>query len=352
MQEIAVRVHRGRPFAPILAALVVAAVLLPAWSATAPQARAAGAADAQASELVRLINGERVTAGKSALGLDRYLAGKARDGAIWCPNDASKVMAGRAKDIALNGPFSHNLRLCSQYSVTDAMKTWGYGGARGEILAMNSGYGTSQVTYAYGCTPSVSECPGPETSAYATTARAMTGWMHSSGHYSIIVGNYDRVGCGAWVGSNGTYYYSCLFSRGGGPVATPKPPSKATARPGAGGGAPHPSSVTAGATATPAATRPPPWPTPSGACGQIAVARVSPDAGPTQAAPEEDGAGDASAGDAAGPASSGLPPPAQVVAVAGGATGMAVLAWPLLGVLRRRRGRRAGASTDGQAPPG
>jgi len=344
-----VRVHHGRPFAPILAALVATALLLPAWSATAPEARAAGAADAQASELVRLINGERASAGKSGLGLDRYLAGKARDGAIWCPNDSSKVMAGRAKDIALSGPFSHSLRLCSQYSVTDAMKTWGYGGARGEILAMNGGYGTGQVTYAYGCTPSVSECPGPETSAYATTARAMTGWMHSSGHYSIIVGNYDRVGCGAWVGSNGVYYYSCLFSRGGGPVATPRPPIKATARPGAGGGGPSPSSVTAGATATPAATQPPPWPTPSGACGWIVVPGVSPGAGLTQAAPEEDTTGGTSGGGTAGPAP-GLPPAADIAVVAGGAVGMAVLAWPLLGVLRRRRGRGVAAETDRQAP--
>jgi uncharacterized protein YkwD len=343
-----VRVHHGRPFAPILAALVATALLLPAWSAAAPAARAAGAANAQASELVRLINGERASAGKSALSLDKYLAGKARDGVIWCPNDSSKVMAGRAKDIALNGPFSHQLRLCTQYSVTDAMKTWGYGGARGEILAMNSGYGTGQTPYAYGCTPSITECPGPETSTYATTARAMTGWVHSSGHYSIIVGNYDRVGCGAWIGSNGAYYYACLFSRGGGPVATPKPPSKATARPGSGGG-PSPSSANAGMTATPAVTQPPPWPSPSGACGWIVVPSVSPDADATRAAPEADSVGGASGGSAAGPAS-GLPPAAQVAVVAGGAAGMAALSWLLLRVLRRRRGRGAEAAMDQQAP--
>jgi len=344
-----VRVHHGRPFAPILAALVATALLLPAWSATAPEARAAGAADAQASELVRLINGERAAAGKSALGLDRYLAGKARDGAIWCPNDSSKVMSGRAKDIALNGPFSHQLRLCSQYSVTDAMKTWGYGGARGEILAMNGGYGTSQVTYAYGCNPSVSECPGPGTSTFATTAHAMMGWMHSSSHYSIIVGNYDRVGCGAWVGPNGAYHYSCLFSRGGGPVATPRPPSKTTTRPGAGGSGPSPSSATAGVTATPAATQPPPWPTPSGACGWIVVPGVSPDAAATRAPPEEETSGGAPDGGAAGPVS-GLPLAAQVAVVAGGAAGTAVLAWPLLGFLRRRRGRETGTAADREVP--
>ena len=337
------RNRHGRAVTPLVAALAMAALmLLPAWSV--PGVRAAGAADAQSSELVRLINGERAYLGKPALRLDRFLAGKARDGAIACPNDASLVMAGRAKDMAVSGNMSHALRLCTQSSAMDAMKIWGYRGQRGEILAMNRGYGTGKVAYNYGCSPSVATCPGTETSTYNTAAHAMAGWMRSSGHYAVIVGGYDRVGCGAWIGGDGGYYYACLFSLGGGPVATPKPPSQATARPVGGGAGSGSSAAAATASATP--TQPPPWPTPSGICAEFGPSGAAwtgtgavPGGGPANESP---GSPDLAPG-------TGMPLTAQVALAAGGLAAAAAFVVPLLGVRRRRRTQAAAA--DREMPP-
>jgi uncharacterized protein YkwD len=350
--------RHGRPLLPLAGAFAIAAaLLLPAWSV--PPALAAGAADAQASELVGLINGERAYAGKGALRLDSYLAAKARDGTIWCPNDASKTMAGRAKDIAVSGYFSHELRLCTQYTIIDAMKTWGYKGGRGEILTYNSGFGVGTITYRYGCRPGVTSCPGGAISTSSTTARAMTGWMQSSAHYSIILGRYDRVGCGAWVGSSGTYYYACLFALGGNPIATPKP--KATPRPPAAGGeAPPPA-----ATPVPGGpTQPPPWPSPSGAAAWIVMPELQPYPSPPADAadavppasespiPTPDAAaraGTARAGSAPGSGAglpSGLPPEVEGALAAGGFAATVIVAW--LGMLRgprRLRGRPSGGAT-------
>ena len=211
--------NRKLPFrAVLLGAMVLSSLALTAslvWSV--PGVSAAGAANSEAGELVRLINGERAALGKAPLRLDSYLATKARDGAVACPDDATRVMAGRAKDFAVFGfgKNAHQLRLCPSYTSMDAMKEWGYAGGRGEIAALNGGYGTSKVSYRYGCTPSLRTCPGGTTSSYATTARAMTNWTSSPTHYDIIVGKYDRVGCGAWIGSNGAFFYDCMFSMGG-----------------------------------------------------------------------------------------------------------------------------------------
>ncbi|MGD0863156.1 MAG: CAP domain-containing protein [Candidatus Limnocylindrales bacterium] len=210
-----------------LSAFAIAASLT--WSV--PIVNAAGAANAEAAELVRLINGERAYLGEAPLRVDGFLAIKARDGAVACPNDTSLVMQGRAKDFAVYGfpANAHLLRLCPAYTSMDAMKSWGYTGARGEVAALNGGYGTTKVTYTYGCTPSVRTCPGSTTSTYYTTDRVMTDWISSSTHYAIIVGAYDRIGCGAWIGSNGAYYYDCMLSLGGPtvskPKSTPKPPT-------------------------------------------------------------------------------------------------------------------------------
>jgi uncharacterized protein YkwD len=324
---------------------LAALMLLPAWSVSVPEVRAAGAADAQASELVRLINGERAYRGKSTLGLDKYLASKARDGSVWCPNDSSKVMTGRARDIAVSGYFSHNLRLCPRYTIIDAMATWGYTRGRGEILTYNSGLGTGTKTYTYGCSPSVTTCPGPTTPTYSTTVRAMAGWMSSSVHYSIILGSYDRVGCGAWVGSNGTYYYACLFAMGGSPITTPKPaatPEPATPAKPAGGGASEPA-----VTPTPAPTQPPPWPSPSGARAWIVTRVVLPTPETDPAAGDGDGSGAVWAGrtghpqsgPSPGPSDGDLPQAAQVALCAGGAALTLVVVWSRLGPLRRYRPR-------------
>lgn len=234
-EETILRKHGLPRHSVLLGAIALGAFTLAlslAWSV--PIALAAGPADAQANELVRLINGERAYLGKAPLRTDSFLALKARDGAVACPNDASKVMPGRAKDFAVYGFGAnvHLLRLCPTYTSMDAMKGWGYNGARGEIAALNGGYGTSKVGYNYGCTPSVRSCPGSATSTYSTTAHAMSNWTSSSSHYAIIIGSYDRVGCGAWIGSNGAYYYDCMMSRGGRSVSrtrsAPRPPGAAT----------------------------------------------------------------------------------------------------------------------------
>jgi uncharacterized protein YkwD len=308
----------------------------PAWSGQS--ALAAGAADTQAREIVSLINGERTYLGKRALATDSYLASKARDGSIACPNDSSLVMAGRAKDIAAYGYFSHNLRLCTKYTSIDAMATWGYKGGRGEILASNRGY-SGTMTYTYGCSPSVSTCPGTTVTVSSMAAHAMAGWMRSSGHYSIIVGGYDRVGCGAWVGSDGTYVYSCLFSLGarsggggggGGGGATPKPVSHTASQPPAAG--------------TPSATEPDlaaeslaPWATPSGATGLLYALPVA-SAGDAGSVGQSGGTGSSQPSSSDPSSSVPVLAGASVAAGAGALVSLALVVLPR----RRRRGPPAG----------
>ncbi|MGD0018137.1 MAG: CAP domain-containing protein [Candidatus Limnocylindrales bacterium] len=329
------RNHRQPRYAVLLGALIFSALSLGlslAWSV--PTTLAAGPANAQATELVRLINGERAYLGKAALRTDTFLASKARDGAVACPNDASLVMAGRAKDFAVYGypANSHLLRLCPTYTSMDAMKEWGYKGARGEITALNGGYGTAKVAYTYGCTPALRTCPGSTTSSYSTTAHAMGNWTSSSSHYAIIVGSYDRVGCGAWIGSNGAYYYDCMFSRGGRTVPKTTAPRS--------GGAAKP----------PAATQPAASPSPT---DPLASATTGPTAGPTavvagvQATPSPDPdaarlAGAAQGGPQSDPprGGAGVPATSRNLPVAAGAmTAVFSLFYGLLLTIKQRRPR-------------
>lgn len=344
------RNHRQPRYAVLLAALSFSILTLGlslGWSV--PTAAAAGPANSQASELVRLINGERAYHGEAALRVDSYLASKARDGAVACPNDASLVMAGRAKDFAVYGypSNSHLLRLCPSYTSMDAMKAWGYKGSRGEITALNGGYGTGQVAYAFGCTPSLRTCPGSATSSYATSARAMTNWTSSSGHYSIIVGGYDRVGCGAWIGSNGAYYYDCMFSRGGRSVPKTAPRS--------GGAANPPAATQPAVTAVPSPTDP--LGMPGGEAPPITRPLSSPTAGPTlvvegvQATPSPDLAAALVGASQGGPqsdppgGSAGVPATSRNLSVAAGAiTAIFSLFYGLLLTVKRRRPRRRTAS--------
>ena len=188
-------------------------LLASSFSWQVPAVKAAGSATSQASELVRLINGARAAAGKPALAVDLFLATQARDGAIPCPDDPAKTIAGRAQDFSAFGQMSHSLRLCNAATYTLSSTTfvsllqraWGYGSV-GEILLVNGGYGNAQYLYTSG---------GWSTWTYATTGHAMTGWKTSSTHWNIIVGGYDRVGCGAWSPSGSTIYYACEFSNGG-----------------------------------------------------------------------------------------------------------------------------------------
>ncbi len=233
----------------------------------------AGAATTQAGELERLINGARAAAGKPALVVDRFLATQARDGAIPCPDDPAKTIAGRAQDLAAFGQLSHNLRLCDAPTYTLSGTTfvsllqskWGYGSV-GEILLVNGGYGNGQYLYTSGSW---------STWTYATTGHAMTAWKTSSTHWNIVVGGYDRVGCGAWSPSGSTIYYACEFSNGG-----PSPDGLAAAPTGSPFSDPLP---------TPAPTAvPPPAPTrvPAPAVTRAApITPIAPIASPPAATP-------------------------------------------------------------------
>ncbi len=337
------------------------------WQVPAAQA-GSGALDAQSREMVRLINGARAVEGRPALAVDPFLASKARDGAIPCPDDAAKSIAGRALDFASYGTMSHYLRLCDAPSYTLSGTTfvsvlqnaWAYWTV-GEIDLVNGGYGNGAFLYTLGSW---------QTWTYSTTGNAMLGWKSSSSHWNIIVGSYDRVGCGGWA-SGSTYYYDCLFSAGGSspsglqspptespfsnplppaaPVATPAAPvvpvapaPHVTARPvvpppaagGAGGGAaatPAPSASVV--SATPGA--PTPSSVPTGASAVLGVKVPAPSPTPARLAAAlivDNGPGVSS--DAAT-----LPPPVARTAalVAGGGALALYAAYALLANRRRRR---------------
>jgi uncharacterized protein YkwD len=117
----------------------LAAVLVLGALGRATPVAASGASfnpDTAASELMRLLNGERTTHGLPALEVDPFLAWVARDGPVACP-DGSGTMEGRAKDMAVNNYFSHALRLCPTANALDAMRAWGYASYLGEIIAVN-----------------------------------------------------------------------------------------------------------------------------------------------------------------------------------------------------------------------
>lgn len=216
--------HRMRLAMPVAAALGLALFTTSlAWQVPAASA-ASGPLDAQASELVRLINGARSANGKSQLRVDTFLSSKARDGAIPCPDVAGQTIAGRAKDFAVYGTMSHDLRLCasgsgalSTKSFLTVLQSWGYGSV-GEINLDNGGYGNGAYLYTV-----VGSKKTWQTWTYSTTGHGMIGWKSSSSHWNVIIGNYDRIGCGGWA-SGSTYYYNCLFARGG-PNATKAPPT-------------------------------------------------------------------------------------------------------------------------------
>jgi len=181
---------------------------------------AAGPADAQATEMVRLINGVRWANNLPALRVDPNLASLARDAPIACPADSSQVMLGRAKDFATHGPPSHYLRLCPSVMFVSVLQSaYGYG-TNGEIDLDNLNYGTGAHLLTYTGKRTW------QTWTYYTNQAGILGWMASATHRNIIVGNYDRVGCGGWTGADGTFFYDCLFSNGG-PGSTLAPPSVA-----------------------------------------------------------------------------------------------------------------------------
>ena len=347
---------KDRPGRAVRCALFVGVALSAALLFGAPTTQAAsGPADAQATEMVRLINGVRSANGLAGLNVDPNLAGLARDKPISCPDDASQVMLGRAKDFAAYVSPSHYLRLCpSVLFVSVLQSVYGYG-TNGEIVLNNLNYGTGARLLTYKRSRHTWQ-----TWTYYTNQAGILGWMNSSTHRVIILGHYDRVGCGVWIGADGTYYYDCLFSLGGpggtvappttapfaNPIPTARPTPKPTAKPTA---EPTPAR-------TPVPTAPPteaPSETASGATPASVLgsptAEPSPiqtprsDADPTgQAAKPAGTLGDAGVG---GNPGSGSPSESGIFGVA---------AWSVLGLLagsyallaavriRRRRGKDAG----------
>ena len=343
--------YRLRNALPLVLALGLGlGQLAPPLARQVPPAGASGSLDNQASELVRLINGARSASGKSSLTIDVFLASKARDGAIPCPDDAAKTIAGRARDMAASGSMSHDLPNCdtatmsSKTFVSTLQSAWGYGSV-GEILLENGGYGNG--AYLYSVTGSKRTWM---TWTYSTTGHGMIGWKSSSSHWAIIMGGYSHVGCGGWS-SGSTYFYDCLFSKGGptpsgltspptkSPFSNPLPATptpKPTSKPQSGGSGSSTSSgsstagPSASASAT-AATIESPSPDPEFAGALVAAASDSP--GPDQAGAISQFAGGSPTGGLAVPALHAL----KIVAAVAG-SGAAVLGvFYVLFFMRRRR---------------
>jgi hypothetical protein len=232
-----------------LGALSLASSL--AW-AVPPVSAEAGPANVEASELVRLINGVRGANGLGALQLDPSLAGLARDTPISCPGDASLVMLGRTRDAAENNYVSHSLRLCPDVKFVSVLQTTYNYWNNGEIMLQNGGYGSAQYLVSYAGSSSTYQ-----TYSYSTTGHAILGWLSSGTHAPIVLGGYDRVGCGGWLSASGVFWYDCLFSLGG-PNATTSPPTRAPfADPVAPPAPPADPTPAPTANPTPAPTRPP-----------------------------------------------------------------------------------------------
>lgn len=236
---------------PLAAALSVA--LLGISLTTQVPVAAAGGAGSQASEAMRIINGVRTSQGLGALAVDGTLASMAQDGAIPCP-DTSGTIAGRTKDFAAYGKYSHNLRRCATtgYSLStvtfvDMLVKLGAGGS-GEILGVNGGFGTGAYTFTYG---------SYSTTTTATVGHIMSGWMGSSSHANIVLGSWSRMGCGAWNAGGSTFYYACEFTQRSPAAVAPKPATPKPVR------TPAPVKATAAAAAVTPAPTPTPTPTPT-----------------------------------------------------------------------------------------
>ena len=160
-------------------------------------------------EVLRLVNGERAYKGTNTVKLDTFLAAKAQDSPIRCPNDSTKLNQGRAQSIAAQNiiPAPHPLPLCKSYNVLNVFPYWNYGTAyRSEILAVNT-QDFSLRRYDYGCPIGSQLTCGHSSYTYApfTAAQAVRMWMNSDSHRAKMLGSALRGGCGVWQG--GTAYY-------------------------------------------------------------------------------------------------------------------------------------------------
>jgi uncharacterized protein YkwD len=186
-------------------------------ASNAPLAR-----DSARSEVVALINGERRAAGLKPLTVDLLLSSRAHDASFACPDGGSTP--GRARDNAEHNGLDHQLSGCPGHTILDAMPAWGYRGLTGEILAYN--YESSDlVAYHFGCPPGSTGfgcgAEGATLEVSQTAATALRQWVDSPTHHAIMLGAYDRFGCGAWSGTGTTQYgtggafYACVFAKGG-----------------------------------------------------------------------------------------------------------------------------------------
>ena len=223
MQKTFPRIRVIRNSAAVAVALLAASMLT-----QLPVAKGATEVRNDANEAVRLIDGARVAAGKPALRVDLFLASKASNGSIPCP-DTSGTIGGRAADFAAYNQSNHLLRNCGvpagtyQLSATkfvDELRArMGYGNAAvGEIIGVNGGYGSGKYLFGY---------KAWSTWTYSTTGNIVKAWLGSGTHASIILGTWDRMACGAWSPGGSTIFYDCLFARNGpAPAGVASPPTR------------------------------------------------------------------------------------------------------------------------------
>jgi hypothetical protein len=206
----------------LLVAFMLAVPSATATSYTGPLPR-----DFIREEVMRLINGERQWQGLKPVKLDTFLADKAQDSPIRCPNDATKLNQGRAQSVAAQNviPAPHPLPLCPKYTVLAVLPYWNYSGYRAEILAVDN-QDFSRVRYDFGCPIGSQLTCGHAAYTYApfTAAQAVRMWMNSSTHRAKMLGSYRKVGCGVWQGGTAYYggyayadtrWFSCIFANAG-----------------------------------------------------------------------------------------------------------------------------------------
>ena len=208
--------HPGTVLRATLRALAMLPVLLlSAGPASAQGANATASPDA-AAELMRLTNLDRLALGYPALAEDPTLVALATDRPFTCPSGL--VPAGRALDMAQRGYFDHAIPGCGAgtqgVTLLDLLPALGYRNIRAENIGWNASYGTAAVSYTPVCSLQAPGCPGVATPSIADVAAVEQAFLLHPEHRAIVLGAYDRFGCGAARATSGTLYVACLFSLG------------------------------------------------------------------------------------------------------------------------------------------
>lgn len=212
-----VRHPRTGHHAALLALAMLPVLLLSAGPASAQGASATASPDAGA-ELMRLTNLDRLALGHPALAEDPTLAALATDRPFTCPSGLQP--AGRALDLAQRLYFDHAIPGCATagtpgVTLLDLLPALGYATFRAENIGWNAGYGTGAVSYTPACDLQTAACSSVATPSIADVAAVEQAFLLHPEHRAIILGAYDRFGCGAARTAGGTLYVACLFSRGG-----------------------------------------------------------------------------------------------------------------------------------------